>query len=1440
MDDEEVKYGIRFTGEVDDSLSSSASKVRKEINKVPEERTTRFTAQANFKKLDREMQSSIKNWQKMAKQANSGKIFGSGFKGMLATLTGNRNYKAQVKETKKVMGQIAQEALKARQKYEKQLTNLKGSGDKDDMSVSKDSLIGETLTGIDTNATDIENLKNKMAELGEERAKLLQEQKSLNMIPDQEKIQKEIIYTQNAMAKLNMQKEKYSKLALSSSDMQTNLKDTKTKLFDNSDASARLAVGYFNRTGNDNLYKQLIASIDKHRAEQQANLDSVRKKMEGLSDEERDAQQAFNDAIQAYGKEPTGENEQALKDAEDGLKAIQDIISDLSNEEARIKVYIDTDTEQRLRSMDIWKKRGKVDTIGNDKSIKTDKIPNLFNTSMKQRNNRQATLSNQVSDSVSDTYLQNIDTQLDNLIAKKQQLDQSMRNVKDVAQSKADTGDKLEKNKQQIDEISKKTKQAEQKAKELQNRYKLLNQELNHTVEQWNLLNEDLNSNPNETHFKSEDMQSADKLYDSLLMKQNKYINSQKKSNVFTRIWRRVLINIRSQIASLINPLNLWNKGWNSWLDRFENKQLKNTFEMIKYNLVTAFAPLFEKAAQFLLKLAQIANIFTKKFVGVDLFDGTDWKKNQAMLNQMTASFDELHSSGENTDTIFDSGNFKMEPLSTEQIKFWEGAADKVKKAWEGVKKVFQWIIDHWKWLVAAWAAYKIGKGLLSLLDWGKNFGGLLKGLTLGNFLSGLSIAIGSALTLYGIFQDIKLATKWDQMPKEEHQKTADKGDTAMGIGGALIGGGAGYKLAGALGLTKAAGVMSGATFAGGIALGISGTANAITGAINGDYKMVQKESTKAGAGIGMAAGTVIGVKLGASLGAFAGPVGAAIGAVVGAGLGWATGKVATFFGDVGGDFSKLKISTDDLKWATDQYNTALGNEYTALQNLQTMEQQTGQSGEELYKQVENGTIKFSEMTTEQKLLYKAYGDYKQAVEDTSAALKTQTDYENSMLKAKAEETGDFSEFIDGMLEAHNQGIYSSEELQDRLSQVYAELSKDEREVFLTQLPEDMRQGVETGAEQYYSGWEKFKINCGKAWEDFKEGWGQFWDGVGTKAGEIWNGITTTLGGIWDGMKTTAGNVWNSIKIEAGEAWENIKNSAIGQKVQEIATNVSEKWNEIKTKAGETWEHVKTKAGELWGGIKETVGGKVEELKTNVQEKWNTLKTKAGETWENIKTKASTTWDNIKNTAIGKKVQETVTNAKTKFNELKTNVSNGWNTLKTNASTAWGNIKTSIVNAAKGAWDNAKGFFDKIGEGVKKAWEGLKGLGERTGQRFGNFFSGKGFKTDEEYAEYARKHNIPGYAVGTNYVPNDQLAMVHKGEAIIPARYNKPYTPETGNSDAVIAQMTQEIANLRSLIQQGIPVKGEFKQRGSDLVAVVQKGQNKNGKQPLNNPAYAR
>ena len=96
--------------------------------------------------------------------------------------------------------------------------------------------------------------------------------------------------------------------------------------------------------------------------------------------------------------------------------------------------------------------------------------------------------------------------------------------------------------------------------------------------------------------------------------------------------------------------------------------------------------------------------------------------------------------------------------------------------------------------------------------------------------------------------------------------------------------------------------------------------------------------------------------------------------------------------------------------------------------------------------------------------------------------------------------------------------------------------------------------------------------------------------------------------------------------------------------------------------------------------------------------------------------------------------------------------------------------------------------------------------------------------------------------VGTNYVPNDGLVYLHQGEAVIPKKYNNPYQPPTASLEeqSYMRQMMSTMRSLDNTMKQGISVNGQFVQRGSDLVAVVNRTKSQTGADLLSNVSYAR
>lgn len=91
----------------------------------------------------------------------------------------------------------------------------------------------------------------------------------------------------------------------------------------------------------------------------------------------------------------------------------------------------------------------------------------------------------------------------------------------------------------------------------------------------------------------------------------------------------------------------------------------------------------------------------------------------------------------------------------------------------------------------------------------------------------------------------------------------------------------------------------------------------------------------------------------------------------------------------------------------------------------------------------------------------------------------------------------------------------------------------------------------------------------------------------------------------------------------------------------------------------------------------------------------------------------------------------------------------------------WGGIKDSF----KAAIDWIVGKFTAVTDWIGEKWKSVKeffGFGDEPKA------TGEGTTGTNNVADTG----VPGFASGTNYVPKNMFAMVHKGEAIVPAKYN--------------------------------------------------------------------
>lgn len=157
------------------------------------------------------------------------------------------------------------------------------------------------------------------------------------------------------------------------------------------------------------------------------------------------------------------------------------------------------------------------------------------------------------------------------------------------------------------------------------------------------------------------------------------------------------------------------------------------------------------------------------------------------------------------------------------------------------------------------------------------------------------------------------------------------------------------------------------------------------------------------------------------------------------------------------------------------------------------------------------------------------------------------------------------------------------------------------------------------------------------------------------------------------------------------------------------------------------------------------------------------------------------------------------------------------------------NIFEGQMNEIDRIIEEHKGFWQGVGDTLKEIFTfGIADTWTYNGEK----------KASAEY----RSRTIPSMAVGTNYVPNDGLAYLHQGEAVVPKKYNHPYQQQglSHEEREYMSQMIKTMESLDNTMKQGINVNGQFVQRGSDLVATVEKASNRMSNNILNNKVYAR
>lgn len=171
------------------------------------------------------------------------------------------------------------------------------------------------------------------------------------------------------------------------------------------------------------------------------------------------------------------------------------------------------------------------------------------------------------------------------------------------------------------------------------------------------------------------------------------------------------------------------------------------------------------------------------------------------------------------------------------------------------------------------------------------------------------------------------------------------------------------------------------------------------------------------------------------------------------------------------------------------------------------------------------------------------------------------------------------------------------------------------------------------------------------------------------------------------------------------------------------------------------------------------------------------------------------------------------------WNGLKTGAQNAWNGIKSVFSTVasfFKSIFTNAWNGVKAVFSTGGKIFTGIKDGIVSAFKNIvngiiKGINKVIKIPFDgiNTVLGKirnisiaGQKPFKGLISTIKVPKIPTLNVGTNYVPDDTLAMIHKGEAVIPKKFNPYASPNNSMLGVMNNSRQKQVINVYANFKQ--------------------------------------